>query len=282
MTAATGAAGFVRHVVASSAPGRVARLTALDAAVRSPLPLATRVGVVGVAGGVGCSVVAGLLASTLASRRGGRVLAVNASAGGRSLLWHAGCGTVAPSTPEQDAARVAATTRGDAVAGLVATPAGVHGLELAQDGGPVPDAHWWTGVGPAARFFDAVVTDAGARSVTTAAAVAAASSVACVVADAERSSWQHGADLVAALEATGVPAVLAVSAGRHRAPAWCATAARLSPVPTVVLPHDRAHGAAAPVAGPGLRPGTARAALALAAAVVTAARPGRAGGRRAA
>jgi hypothetical protein len=266
-------AGVLEHVLASTAPDRVRELVALDDAVRAPLPLSTRVGVVGVAAGAGCSVVAGLVASTLATRRPHRVLGVNASAGGRSMLWHAGSTDVAPAPPDADEARLGARTGAEAVDGLARTAAGLFCLDLAADGAAVPDARWWQALGPAGRFFDVIVTDWGARAADRTGPVVASSSVVCVVAEAERSSWQHGVDLVGRFAAAGVPAVLALTAVRARPPAWCAEAARISPVPAVVVPHDRAHGAATPVPAARLRTATGLATLRLAAALVTAAGP---------
>jgi MinD-like ATPase involved in chromosome partitioning or flagellar assembly len=267
--------GALGHVLASAAPDRAAELVALDRAVRVPLPLSTRVGVVGVAGGSGCSVVAGLLAATLAARRPHRVLAVNASHGGRSLLWHAGTLEDARSSAAQDAARTSATSGTAATAGLVRTPGGLHCLDLAADGGPVAESRWWEALGPAGRFFDVVVTDWGARTAARSAPVAAASSVVCVVTPAERPAWQHAADLAGRFVAAGVPAVVAVDAVHGRAPAWCAEAVRLSPLPAVLLPHDRAHGSATPVAPARLRASTAVAVLRLAACLVAQATPDR-------
>ncbi|MDM8084212.1 hypothetical protein QUV83_05495 [Cellulomonas cellasea] len=271
-------AGALKHLVAASAPERADELVALDAAARAPLPLSTRVGVVATAGGSGCSVVAGILAATLAARRGGRVLAVNASAGGRSLLWHGGCAQPAASTAEQHAARRAARSSAQATAGLTRTSAGLYCLDLAEDGATAPDARWWLGVGPAGRFFDVVVTDHGARTPARSGPVAASASVVCVVTHAERSAWQHAVDLASAFMGAGVPAVLAVNAAGGRAPAWCRTAARLSAVPTVLVPHDRAHGAAEPAPRRDLRPATTLAALRLAATVLSAAAPSNAAG----
>jgi len=271
MAVLSGASG---HVLASAAPDRARELVALDHVVRAPLPLSTRVGVVGVSAGVGCSVVAGLVASALAARRPHRVLAVNASSGGRSLLWHAGTTAVTPALPADDEARRGARTGAEAVDGLARTEGGLHCLDLAVDGATVPDARWWEALGPAGRFFDVIVTDWGARSAERSGPVGASSSVVCVVAEAERSSWQHGVDLAGRFAADGVPAVLAVSAVRGRPAAWCAEAARLSDVPVVLVPHDRAHGAAAPVPAAGLRARTGVAVLRLAAALVTTAGSG--------
>ena len=65
-------------------------LTTSDALLRSPLALSRRIGFVQLRGGCGASATAGYVASLLARRRSGMVLAVNASAGEANLLWHAG------------------------------------------------------------------------------------------------------------------------------------------------------------------------------------------------
>lgn len=260
--------GLARHVVASASPSRARELEALDRQMRARLPLSTRVGLVGVSGGVGCSVVGGLVVSTFAARRGGPVLAVNASAGGRSLLWHAGSVPTVTSSAKEVTARSRSTSLDEAVTGLARTPGGAYCLDLARDGGTVDEHQWWEGVGSAGRFFDVVVSDFGARTADRCAAVAAASSVVCVVTDVERSAWQHGVDLAASFIAVDVPAVLVVNAVRGPAPAWCRTAARLSPVPTVLLPHDPAHGSPSPAPGWALRASTSLAALRVCARVV--------------
>jgi hypothetical protein len=115
-------------------PTRLDELERLDATVRGPLPLSTRVGFAGVDPGVGCSTAAGLAASVLAARRAHRVLAVNASPSRRSVLWHAGLSGPATSTADADLARRAARRSAEATAGLPVTPAGLHCLDLVGDG----------------------------------------------------------------------------------------------------------------------------------------------------
>ena len=85
--------------------------------------------------------VAGLLASTLAARREHRVLAVNASAGNRSALWHAGCTVAAGTTPERDATRRAARSGEEVTAGLAggADDEGGFGGHGEEDEGKVQD-----------------------------------------------------------------------------------------------------------------------------------------------
>ena len=72
-------------------------LTTSDALLRSPLALSRRIGFVQLRGGCGASSTAGYVASTLARRRAGMVLGVNASAGEAHLLWQAGLTRSAPS-----------------------------------------------------------------------------------------------------------------------------------------------------------------------------------------
>ncbi|MEV7972098.1 cellulose synthase operon protein YhjQ/BcsQ [Cellulomonas sp. NPDC089187] len=262
--------GVIARVLASALPERVAQFTALDARVRAPLALSSRIGVVGVSGGAGCSTVAGLLASTLAARREHRVLAVNASAGNRSLLWHAGCTVAAGTTAERDATRRAARSGAEVTAGLVRTPVGLCCLDLAEDTGPVAADRWWRALGPAGRFFDLVVTDWGARSGADIGAAVSASSVLCVVAEAERGSLQHAVDLAAA---TGLPAVIAAVDLRGARPRWLRELAERSMTPVVPVPHDPGHGSPRPLPSARLSAASSLAVLTLAAALVDAATP---------
>ena len=73
-----------------SASGITHELTTSDMLLQSPLALSRRIGFVQLRGGSGASSTAGYVASMLARRRTGMVLAVNASAGETNLLWHAG------------------------------------------------------------------------------------------------------------------------------------------------------------------------------------------------
>lgn len=279
-------------VLASARPARVRELSALDAAVRRPLPLSTRVGVIGVAGGTGCSTTAGLVAALLAHRRGTRVLAVNASGRARSLLWHTGLTDGATSTPAQDAARSAADDVRTAVDGLPRSAGGVHGLDLhdAADGAdhradhraaartPAPgDDRWWDAVAPAGRFFDFVVTDWGVRDVASLGHVVASSTLLCVVTTPDREGLQRAVDLAAAGEGAGTPAVVAVMPARGRGAPGTRTAVRRLPSRAVVFPLDHAHGAARPAPAALLRTGTRLAVLRLGALLVDegAARRGR-------
>jgi hypothetical protein len=261
--------------IASAVPARIDELHRLDTAVRGPLPLSTRVGVVGVDAGVGCSTAAGLAASVLASRRTHPVLAVNASANPRSVLWHAGLTSPATSTAAQDLQRRSARRSADATAGLARTPGGLHCLDLVADAGPPRDARWWEAVAPAGRFFDFVVTDWGARDATTVAGVVSASTLVCVVAAADRDSVQRGLDLAHAAGESGVRAVMAVVDVDGARTAAIGDVVRLLPLPAVELVHDRAHRAARPVPSTGLRGATNLAALRLAAVLVRTATPGR-------
>ena len=265
-------------------PSRAEELRRLDEAVRAPLALSTRVGVVGVSGGSGCSTVGGLLASVLSSRRDQRILLVNASRTARSALWHAGLTTPAPSTPADETARRAARRSDAATVGLVQTLGGLYCLDLAApvptgdgpgSGGeaeagvrPADDSRWWEAVAPAGRFFDFVVTDWGVRDASTVGRVLSASTAVVVTTPADRTSLQRAVDLARTVEDAGVQVLLAVDDVRRERTAALAEMLRLLPVPAVALPYDRAHGAARPVGSHRLRASTTLAALRLAAAVV--------------
>lgn len=262
--------GRVSRVLDTARPRRIAELVALDEAIRSPLPLSTRVGFVGVGGGVGCSVAAGLAASVLAARRPGRVLAVNASDRHRSLLWHAGLTSDAHVDRGGDADRAGARRADDVTSGLAHTPVGLACIDLV---GPDPggaDSRWWEVVAPISRFFDFVVTDWGVRDAASDEDVTTSSALACVVAPADRTGLQRGLDLAETLREAGTPAVMAVTDPRRRRTAAVAQMIDLLPVPAVEIPYDPAHGAAAPSPTTGLRPRTTVAGVRLAAALVRA------------
>ena len=89
MTAGAAASMIISGLL-GSASGITHELTASDALLRSPLALSRRIGFVQLRGGSGASSTAGYVASMLARRRTGMVLAVNASAGETNLLWQAG------------------------------------------------------------------------------------------------------------------------------------------------------------------------------------------------
>ena len=88
-----------------SASGITHELTTSDMLLQSPLALSRRIGFVQLRGGSGASSTAGYVASMLARRRTGMVLAVNASAGETNLLWHAGLSRSAADGPTNSAAR---------------------------------------------------------------------------------------------------------------------------------------------------------------------------------
>lgn len=260
--------GRLSSLVDAARPQRVTELVRLDEEIRSPLPLSTRVGFVGVAGGVGCSVAAGLASSALASRRPGRVLAVNASNEHRSLLWHAGMTGDAHPDRGADADRAGARRAAEVTARLPRTAGGLSCIDLAGGDPGGADGRWWEVVAPIGRFFDFVVTDWGVRDMTASDDVTASSALACVVTSADRTGLQRGVDLAHALGVAGAPAVLAVvDAHRRRAPVT-STLVDLLPVPAVEIPYDAAHHAVAPAPGSALRPGTRLAAVRLATALV--------------
>lgn len=255
-------------------PARVAELRRIDETLRAPLTGSVRVAFVGAASGVGCSSLAGLVASTLAVRRAHRVLAVNASVAGRSLLVHAGFAGDATTTPARDLLRRTARTAREAAAGLPRTATGLHCLDLHRAAecpagrAARPDARWGDAVGPAGRFFDVVVTDWGVRDATSLDAVTSWSDVVCVVTEADRAAVQQGVDLAVAAGTAGAAPVLAVVDRLCRRPAGLGELVRLLPVPAVVVTHDGAH-TADRVSPARLRASTNLAVLRLAATVLS-------------
>jgi hypothetical protein len=165
------------------------------------------------------------------------VLAVNLSVTPASVVQRLGC-SGARSAPEADEARQAATCAEAATAGLERAPAGVYCLDLHDQ--PSPTARWWSALGPAARFFDVVVTDWGYRTGEDLAAVVASSRVVAVTARADREGMQRAVDLAAACVPLGVrPVVVLVDVAADRTPGVRAAVA-VAPVPTVLVPHDKA------------------------------------------
>jgi hypothetical protein len=209
----TSPARVVGSLVAAVVHGTAgaAELTCADTVLRTPLSLSRRIGFVALAGGSGTSATAGSVASLLASRRAGTVLAVDAGAGSVGLGWQTGAltpGAGQGPDPELAALRQTARSREEARQGLSRTTAGLYLLDLAEAGRRAPAVATWRGsVTPIARFFDLVVTDWGVRPwAGDLEEVADASNVVAVVARADR----HAACAAAAV----IPRLL----GRPAAP----------------------------------------------------------------
>jgi hypothetical protein len=148
-----GAVSAVLAPVFGSATGHSRALLDCDAAVRMPSPVCRRIGFVQLAPGIGGSTTAARVATVLARRRAGMVLAVDASPSPRGLLPLLD----APRTGTDPAAR--AGTAAEVRAGLAQAPGGCYALDLRPD----PATAWPAAVGPIARFFDVIVTDWGLR-----------------------------------------------------------------------------------------------------------------------
>ncbi|KGJ77497.1 hypothetical protein GY21_07650 [Cryobacterium roopkundense] len=238
-----------------SASARLHDLTAADAAVRAPLTLNRRIGVVQAAGGSGASTVAANLASIVAHRRSGLVLAVNASAGTHNVLWHAGVPTSDAGRPVGRTLPTAPRSAEQATAQLPVSPTGLLGLDLrhpAHPTTPAPSRTWFDHINPVSRFFDLVVTDWGVRGwQVDLSQVALASHVMCIVTRSERHAVEEAAAIVPALQGQGdglriVFVIVNVSGTRGSAPTMNLT--RTLGVPVIRIPHDPAAGAATPVA----------------------------------
>lgn len=220
--------------------GRSAReLEDADRVLRTPLALSRRVGVVAVEEGSGTSTVAAALSSLLARRRRGAVLGVDAAGGG--LRTRLGLEPVDddPGTTVRAGARTAAEAR----AGLPATSAGLHLLDLTRpdEPWPAPVGRWPLSVGPVARFYDLVLTDWGTRPWSADLADAASlSHVVLLVARADRrSAMEAAAGLLLLREAGAGPrAVLALIDRDRTSDRPAERLARQLRIPVLVVRHD--------------------------------------------
>ena len=234
----------------SSASGITHELTASDALLRSPLALSRRIGFVQLRGGSGASSTAGYVASMLARRRTGMVLAVNASAGETNLLWQAGLTRSAARESRNVNRRAHPASAADARAGLPVTGTGLIALDLALEHLAVSAGTWFEQVTPIARFYDLVITDWGVRHrQVDLRQVARASHVVCLVARADRYPAEEAAALIPALsEVEDQPRVVLalVDVGRtaERTPQLLRSQLQ---VPLLTIPHDPLRAAARPV-----------------------------------
>jgi MinD-like ATPase involved in chromosome partitioning or flagellar assembly len=228
-------------------------LSIADEAIRMPLPLSRRIGFVQQQGGTGASTTAAAVASTLATRRSGLVLGVNASAGPRSIAWHAG----APGTTPPSARRENARTSADAADGLAMSPSGVRMLDLSIEHlVPAASRTWYESVTPISRFFDVVCTDWGVRPWNIDLGdVAASSHVVCLSARSDRQSAEDAASLVPAIAAAGSSVVLALTDVGGTGAASVGWLRDALGIPVVLIPHDaaRASGSATPSSSLGTR-----------------------------
>ena len=221
-------------------------LIAADTALRMPLPLCRRIGVVHLRGGAGASSTAAAVANTLARRRSGHVLGVNASAGTSHLLPHAGLPASAVQTDEPS--RLSPRRAADAMAGLPRTPGGLRAYDLLAGGdrdAPAPSSVWFERITPISRFFDAIVTDWGVRAwQLDLGQVAAASHTVCVVARADRHTAEEAASVIPALldhedRPAVVLALVDVGDGREQV---IADIVSDTGAPVVWIPFDAARG----------------------------------------
>lgn len=238
MTLATRASMIISGL-AGSASGLTHELTTADAVLRAPLALSRRVGFVHLRGGAGASTAAAHVASLLARRRTGMVLAVNAAAGERHVLTQAG--VPAPGGSREADRRLRPGSAADARAGLGVSGSGLYGLDLTRDRLSAGAGTWFEAVSAIARFYDVVLTDWGVRDRRVdLRQVAVASHVVCLVARADRYAAEEAAALVPALqEVEDRPRLMLalVDVGRTGG----STAARLArqlAVPVLPIPYE--------------------------------------------
>jgi MinD-like ATPase involved in chromosome partitioning or flagellar assembly len=249
MTAGTAVSMIISGLL-GSVSGITQELTASDTLLRSPLALSRRIGFVQLRGGSGASSTAGYVASMLARRRTGMVLAVNASAGETNLLWQAGLTRSAGRESSNVHRRAHPESAADARAGLPMTGTGLIGLDLARDHLATSAGTWFEQVTPIARFYDLVITDWGVRHrQVDLRQVARASHVVCLVTRADRYPAEEAAALIPALlEVEDQPQVVLalVDVGRtaERTPQLLRSQLQ---VPVLTIPYDPLRAAARPV-----------------------------------
>lgn len=224
MSAADGVRMALRSVFGSTGSA-VDTLLATDAGIRAGLPLSRRIGFVSMAGGSGTTTVVASVAATLAARRSGSLLAVDADGGraglGRQLIAvqprrsgdPSASGAGGPSVAAVDPAerRRTARTAEDARSGLAQAAARLHLLDLNDpaDGVtalPRSVADWTDQLGPIARFFDLVLTDWGVRpAAEDLEPVATSGHVLVVISRADQPAATAAAATVAALQTLPQP-----------------------------------------------------------------------------
>ena len=249
MTAGAAASMIISGLL-GSVSGITHELTTSDTLLRSPLALSRRIGFVQLRGGSGASSTAGYVASMLARRRTGMVLAVNASAGETNLLWQAGLTRSAADGASDHQRRAHPASAADARAGLPVTGTGLIALDLARDHLATSAGTWFEQVTPIARFYDLVITDWGVRHrQVDLRQVARASHVVCLVTRADRYPAEEAAALIPALsEVEDQPRVVLalVDVGRtaERTPQLLRSQLQ---VPVLTIPYDPLRAAARPV-----------------------------------
>ena len=182
---------------------RTHNLLQWDAAIRAPITTSRHISFVQLRGGTGASTTAHYVGGLLAIRRTGLVLGVDAS-GGEGGLGELGGNGNAPRRDRRDR-RDQPKTVADATKGMPRTLSGMYLLEIdAVQSRAVPrTAGWVRSVAPVARFFDAVCTDWGERSVgADLADVAALSHTVCLVARGDRQHAEEAVSVITAIEAS--------------------------------------------------------------------------------
>lgn len=227
-------------------------LNAADLVLRTPLPLSRRVGFVSVAGGSGTTSALASVASLLARRRTGMVLAADAGGGQSGLarrLLEPASGppadkeSAAADLAAEQARRQSARTAAEARQGLVRTSSGLHLLDLAGPGSRLPAMSTWAEqVGPIVRFFDLVFTDWGVRPpALDLEEVAASGHLLVVVSRAERAAATAAAEAIDALSRSANPPrflLTLVDVGATSDRMAAGLQASLG-VPVVVVPRER-------------------------------------------
>ncbi|MBF4577753.1 hypothetical protein [Frondihabitans sp. VKM Ac-2883] len=267
-----GALAATPALLFGSTASSLRELRGADHIIRAPLALSHRIAFVQLSGGTGTSTVAAAVASTLAHRRVGPVLGVNASGGGRTLMWHAGGDDAGPGGAA-DPRRLRPQSFADASAGLPLSPGGVHLVDVrpGPDAIAATEADWARPIAPITRFFDVVCTDWGIRRPELdLGGVAAGSHAVCVVARADRSGLEDAVAVGRALaQLASQPRVVVAAVDLGGTGRGAAGAVRWEPGTRIVtIPFDAVRSSAAPAAGADLSTASRLATTRLAAALM--------------
>lgn len=243
----------VSRLLASTTGAEIDFLLGADRALHGTVPTARRVAVVSADGGTGCSTIAAAVATTMAGRRSGPVLLVDAGRNGVNACARAGLTDEARARADAELAEARShdgangprppSTLAEAMTGLPRTSSGLACLDLTRDRFPgCLDLRGWAGrLAPIARFPDFIVTDFGVRDRDELDSVAASNHATCIVTGTSRSQLTCAIALADRLgEAAPTPLVCVndVHGGASRRQLRLLTS-RLAR-PALLVPHDPA------------------------------------------
>lgn len=258
-----------------------------DRTLHDAVPLARRIAIVSADGGTGCSTIAASVATTMAGRRSGPVMLVDAGRNGPDACTRAGLTDEARRAAAEELAAARArdadggprppATLAEAMTGLPRTASGLACLDLTREGSPgCLGVHGWAdALAPVARFPDFVVTDFGVRDRDELGTIAASNHATCIVAGTSRERLTRAIALAARLADEGAAPLVCINdvaggASRRQLRLLSRALAR----PAVLVPHDPARLGPEPARSAVLAQRSRSAVLALTTALMRACRQG--------